>query len=531
MTARRTASLILGLVLLAAVYLVGSWRQWTRARDEPGVRTLRLVHFQLESGVREAFDEAAAAYMALHPDVRVETMAVPDRAYRTWLRVQLIGGNPPDLVQLNNGVREEMLARYFLPLTAASTQPNPYLAGTDFAATPWRDTFHEGMRTAPAYVPNLIEVYGAPTAVFTVRLLVNAALWRELLGDRPYPTTITGWLEVAQAIRTATAQRPVPLQPVAGSVFAGNLLFGPWLETATQLPAQHLPSSRAWWPADHEVRAALARGRWSLDDPAPLAGFELLRAVGTQAFQPGFIQVGREDATMAFVQGRAVMMPAGLWDLPSLRAQADFPIDVALLPQPAPGQPPFGEFMRGPLSELRTGAQGVFGIPAAAPHPDLALDFLHFFTSREINGRFAARSSWYPAVLGAPLTPEAAAFAPREEGFPGGLGGLLSLQGADRHVQRVLQTEIHRLFRPDGSAAEFARAVSDAAREAARADTERTIDEMRATLARQDAQLHAWSRLADAAVDDSPARFAAYSEGQLQQEILATWLAHELTAE
>jgi raffinose/stachyose/melibiose transport system substrate-binding protein len=54
------------------------------ANHDPDRITIRFSHWQLESGVREAFDVLARDYEELHPEVRIEQLPIPIRIYRQW---------------------------------------------------------------------------------------------------------------------------------------------------------------------------------------------------------------------------------------------------------------------------------------------------------------------------------------------------------------------------------------------------------------------------------------------------------------
>ena len=69
----------IGIYLAVALLIMGfsysGWQAFVHSSDESAnsdVEVIRLAHWQLEPGVREAIDEIAADYMKLHPDVKVE---------------------------------------------------------------------------------------------------------------------------------------------------------------------------------------------------------------------------------------------------------------------------------------------------------------------------------------------------------------------------------------------------------------------------------------------------------------------------
>ena len=61
-------------------------------------KIIRFAHWQLEGGIVDALNEACRLYEQLHPDVDVEQIEVPERAYVQWVRTQVVGRTAPDLI-------------------------------------------------------------------------------------------------------------------------------------------------------------------------------------------------------------------------------------------------------------------------------------------------------------------------------------------------------------------------------------------------------------------------------------------------
>ena len=88
MKSRSSLRQALGLALAFAFFAASVWHVFSAARpraEQGGAVTLRIGHWLMHAGMREAFDEAAREYERLHPDVKVEQIAVPlyghDAAY------------------------------------------------------------------------------------------------------------------------------------------------------------------------------------------------------------------------------------------------------------------------------------------------------------------------------------------------------------------------------------------------------------------------------------------------------------------
>ena len=136
----------LALAILVVAFAYSSLRVFRHTEAkliDPEVKVITFAHWQLEPGVREAFDAIAEDYMRLHPKVQVKQMPIPGRVWKQWLRTQLVGGNPPDLIELANYHNtDEMLARYFVPLTKYLAERNPYNKDEpDLRDLSWRKSF------------------------------------------------------------------------------------------------------------------------------------------------------------------------------------------------------------------------------------------------------------------------------------------------------------------------------------------------------------------------------------------------------
>lgn len=438
----------IGFALVAVVFGATAWRILTRTGDggRTGITTIRLAHYYLEPGLREAFAAAAADYARLNPQVRVEQIAVPERVFRSWINTQLAGGTAPDLVLLDGGVfGMDHFARYFLPLNRVVEQPNPHNQGTPLARLPWRETFTDGL--AGNYNSRLLSYYGVPNSLFTIRLAYNRTLWREILGDTPVPTDYDAFVALCRRVQDHATRTATPLVPVAGSKFNAPLLLDFLFATQTQRLQQELAELA-------ELRGTMApalrfvQGRWNLSTPAVRDGLHLVREVAR--FMPrGFAQLNRDDANFLFIQGRALMISTGAYEAGSLRSQARFEVGFFALPAPSHGHPRFGPNQLGAATEANVSPAASFGIVLQSRHPGAALDFLHYLTSQPANRSFAQRSGWLPAVVGVEPPAAMAAFAPRLDGYPNGFD--LSIRGNYRNARRVYETHQH-LLTGDGPA-------------------------------------------------------------------------------
>lgn len=487
---RRRIATFTAVALLVAAYLLSIGRLFHRS-DQPAPRvTLRFAHWQLESGMREAFDEIAQRYMALHPDVRVEQLAVPGLVYKQWLSTQLAGGTVPDLVSFNSAdpTLVAQLPRHFEAISRWLEEPNPYNTGTRLAGVPWRLTFIDGGRNRSTYLDQYRNYYAVGLSTQSMRLFYNRDLLREITGSDTPPANFHAWLDLCRQVR---AFRP-GLQAVAGSREQLNWLLPTFLNQATM---------RWMMRSDHALRYSTSatdfftdylRGRWDLHSPAVQKSLRIARAFGGE-MPPGFLQLDRDSATQAFMRGEAFSIPSGTWDYPTMRAQASFPIGAFQVPLPADDDRQYGGDALRPVSDGSLSTAMPFYLSKQSRHQAEAIDFLRFITSLEGNRLFSHASHWMPSVEGVPLDPELKPFQRMLDGYmtldvqnsPALIGG----PGSD--TARLFETNLHVLYAPNGGVEALTAAIEGRYRDTVRSDLTRVLTTQRENLRRRDTALGA----------------------------------------
>lgn len=506
---------VVGVGLLVGCFVVASVQVVARAVRErdPRTITIRFSHWQLEAGLREAFEAVAREYERRNPGVRVEQIPVPGRVYAAWIRTRLAGEQPPDLMELGRGTPDEMLAQYFVPLTEHVERPNPYNVGTALEGVPWRETFVDGLASATG-LETLQEYYGVPAAVVTVRMYYNRELYREIFGHERVPSTYAEFQDVCRQVREYAQRTGRVVVPVAGSRFNANILLDALFRSQTQRLSLEIDRLRLLKPLDPAL--VFLDGSVTLDTPAIRDALELVHEVGRD-FPAGFLQLDRDDAIFYFAQGHALMLATGSWDYGSVAKQTRFSIGLFPIPLPARDDPRFGRNVLGPVSEAGQGLGVTFHLTKRSAHPQVAVDFLQFLTSRVGNQLFCDRSLWMPAVRGVEPPAETRAFAPTTEGYPDGFRIALWMWGAGE-MYRLFVTHGYRLVARDGGVEDFLRALRPEFDAAVRADAERLRRACAGNVRRLDTAVAAWRMLGEAGKE------AATWESQNQQEALARWL-------
>ena len=187
----RSWSTYLAVVVLVVSFSISLWRVYRvqAVEQADGVATIRVVHWQLEAGFREAFDDIARRFEKVYLQetgvrVRVVQNAISERVYKQYVQTQGIGKTLPDLVQLG---REELgsVPRFFISNTEDVQKPNPYNKGTDLENIPWMDTYLDGMLGSVDQTD--LEYYGAASSTLSQRLFYNAKLLQEAFGHSQPP--------------------------------------------------------------------------------------------------------------------------------------------------------------------------------------------------------------------------------------------------------------------------------------------------------------------------------------------------------
>lgn len=481
---------------------------------------IRFAHWQLESGLREAFEQVAKDYMKLHPGVEVRQVPVPGRVYATWLQTGYVGNSLPDLVVLSLP-SDETLSTYYTPMTNDVIKPNPYNVGTPLEGVPWRDTFLDGL-VASYGLGTLQDYYSIPSAIMTSRVYYNRSLWREIFGEEKTPESYPEFVEACRRIQAFAEKTGRPVLPIAGSSFTANVLLNELMRSQTQKRALELDRLRVLEVSKNVPAISFLKGYATLDDPAVRDGLTLMRDAGN-LMQPGFMQLDRDDAILYFAQGRAVMIPTGVWDYGSIAEQSNFELGVFPMPLPDATTPRFGNNVRGPAAEVGRDLALNFVLSAQSKHPEVAVDFLKFLTSQRESQVFTNISKWPPGIVGVEPAPETRAFAPIQEGVtPGFRISDLIFGSGDLYLLQM--QNIHKLFGETGSVEKFVEAMRPQFHAAVHADVERQAKLQRSSAQRMDSMVGACGVLLNAGDQAAMDKFSGALQAQHAQESLGEWL-------
>ncbi len=474
--------LLVGAFVVSAVRFYIVSEELSQENGSEGPQLIRLTHWQLEPGFREAMQWAIDEYnnqpKVKEAGVQVVQMPIPERTYNQFMNVHLVSGTAPDIAVKKETplIRGNALAKFYTPLGTYVQQPNPYNAPeyqipglppelSEFLATaPWRDTFIDGLQGG--YELTLSDYYAIPVStwganarlIFNLQLLAKVKDWAgDVANKNPQPMWLQklwrsddnpdgflseasgmAWLssdnvpqtlgqlifycELVQAY--AEANDLSYLVPIAGSRYARNSVGSLYSDELGSGYWDKLSLEQGRKPHPVEPLVGLENGIWNLDTDAFVESMEFSRLIATY-YPMGYRGLDREQAQRRFVLGQAAMIATGGWDVSSIHAgieARDDPADrfaIKIVAAPMPTPDErWGDTFGTRVSEADAKGAVPFAINKSTKHFDWCLDFLQFLSSQRINEEFALRSGWLPVIVGSKQPEMVKAYMPMVEGVP-----------------------------------------------------------------------------------------------------------------
>ncbi len=412
----------LGLILLMSVFAIAMARLSIRKVEvaDPNLEIIRFAHYQLYEGMEDAFESLIEDYEKLHPGVKIIQMRIPRKVAPMWVNTQLIGGTAPDLIELphiSQGLTYEQLMRYFLPLSGWVDSANPYNRATDLENIPWRETFIDNLENRPAFYSRLMDYYGIPLVMSIERVFYNKRLLETITGRVDLPLDFREFMEVCDLVRDYASENEKAIFPLASSKESARTFLLSLFSSQTQKLTFEVYDFGILKASSHSFMLANLRGEWNAHQPAVASGLKLMREAAFR-MQPGFSQFSDDDALFLFAQKRALMFRAKSENYLGIKSQIAFPLGIARMPYPSPDDPEFGPFVVGQPSEahlIRTDI--AIGVTRFSLHPQRAVDFLQFLTSKTVHSKFSQLSKRLPVIRNTPFDKELEPFYPVTEGY------------------------------------------------------------------------------------------------------------------
>ncbi len=316
----------------------------TKAADKQVI--INWWHIQSAPGPHQtAWQEMADAYMAAHPNVKIEITILENEAFKAKMTTVMQSGNPPDLFQSwGGGVMNEYAKAGLLKDITADVKGE------------WGDSIGAGALAVYAYKG---VQYGVPWDMGVVGFWYNKELFAKAGIDKP-PAT---WTEFLEAVKKLKAAGITPISLGEGDKWPGHFY---WVYLAVRIGGK---------PA---FDAAYSRTGSFADPPFVQAGEKLKELIALEPFQEGWQGMNHDDSEAIMGNGQAAMLLMGQWAPEVMRNNSadgkGLGDKLGFFAFPA---------VEGGAGGATDALGGGNGICVGKNAPPEAVDFLRFLTSTE----------------------------------------------------------------------------------------------------------------------------------------------------
>ncbi|TDD76181.1 extracellular solute-binding protein [Actinomadura rubrisoli] len=310
--------------------------------------TLTVWDQEVQGGLKEQIEKLNGQFQAKYPNVKIKRVSRSFSDLQKTLRLALSGGDPPDVVEANQGyasMAQYVKAGMLLPLDSYDQVYG------------WKKRYPKGLMDLNSVTDDgkLIgsgKLYGVSLNGEIVGLYYNKEKLAKL-GIQPPKT----WAEFDQALATAKGKGEVPIA------------FG----NVEKLPAMQLYGILQDGLTDKETVRKLvfgSGGSWT-DAPNVQAAQKLADWSKQGYFTSGANSVKWDDTPVNFAKGQGVFMFGGTWWAPDLDKRMKDKVGFML---PPPSQ-------AGAASATMGGESLPWSITSKSKHPDVAAAYINFITS------------------------------------------------------------------------------------------------------------------------------------------------------
>ena len=415
-------SSILGIALVAVSYAAALINVLRTEKEQTWTdkKVIRLCHWQLETGFREAFNWAIAEYEKIHPDVKIIQLPISGQVYKQFLITQLVGGTAPDIIeigQLGDATDQSKVARYFYGLSEYVSQPNLYNADNEMKDVPWIHTFKHELEWN--WDGSNLDYFSIGITGVSMRLVYNKTLTKKISGKDSPPQNFREFLDFCNKVKHYSDSIGQKIYPIASARYQYEDLADRF-SWALSVPYGYDAYDHNYDASADPIEVLMAwlEKSYSFDSERNRACNQVALEI-LPYMEPGFMAKDRQDAGFSFAQQKSIIISAGSWDMNSMVAQAresGFEVGVMPLPIPDKTDPVYGKYANGLSSEGKDFNMPM-GICRFSRHPDVALDFLRFYSSRKIAEEFCRRCGWMCAIRGTKDIDFIEGFEPNYNGF------------------------------------------------------------------------------------------------------------------
>ena len=362
------------------------------------LKVITIAHWQLEDGFREGINYAIKEFEKLKAaqgqKVKVIQNAIPSRGFSQWYITQLISGNPADIIELTTS--PEIQSRYFLPLSTYISKPNPFNKGTPCENIPWKDSFNDGLDGS--LNPIFAEYFGVGVFRHCQRIYVNMDLLKAATGSEKTPESFEELLECCQKVEEYAQKIKKPIIPMGvrgidkstvGTLYSrfNNQINTHYNDLLTYYGDGTLPKA--------DIFTAFGEGKLDID--RLLVPAELVKNIG-KYFSDGFTTTDSQQTKYLFFTGNVCFFMEGSWDAWTMVNNTPFNVKIIRVPTIS-SDGKYGKYFVGKTLESAFSVSGKFGITKDSRHRELALEFLQFLTSWEINQKTMMEFCKWPGSI------------------------------------------------------------------------------------------------------------------------------------
>lgn len=267
---------------------------------------------QLEEGAPErvAFDEIAAEYMELHPDVEITFIARPaTAAWREYIVTMCVGGEAPEiLTSTAYWANEDVNKGWWLSWNPYLEMPNLYVGAGETGSAKWHDQFAPSLDFFQNPNGNIYILLGDDTQV---GFWYNKDMFAQLGLKEP-----ENWAEMIANAQAAEEELGVPGFAVAGS---GTNLLAQLTWTSGWLSkfffweqAKEWDTDQNGWPDQFEMAEAVKAGTFTARMDSQVARLRTLKDMASH-WQDGFLGCDNDCAHRLYISGQSLTENNGIW--------------------------------------------------------------------------------------------------------------------------------------------------------------------------------------------------------------------------
>lgn len=339
--------------------------------------------------IEDALVKVADGYTKLHPDVKIKLISQPVETYQDWIKSCMISDDLPD-IQSNHGtvLQSQYNAGLIINIADKFNSESPYADGKV-----WKDTFKEEHINS-SFDDKFMPFFGTELGIF-----YNKSIYKKL--GLSVPKTWSEFMSNCKIIQDAgtlpiafMAQKGDACEwlewAVAGGLFAKKHLENPNINVNRDIAVSSYETYRAILTGEvnfakdkeykNEYRTYISRLS------------EILQYCGDY---PGFEE---SVAKAMFSSGEAAHIHSGSWDIMGMMKNDNIDFEVGIFEFPVFTEketPYYGKKLRN-LSEQQV------AVTKSAYSEDgkleKAIDFLQYFTSKDVYQQFINDTSQIPVV-------------------------------------------------------------------------------------------------------------------------------------